>query len=62
LNFTAAVTLVLINKYTVILATNRLGRNMKTNKKPTKNTKKNKKKKTSNKTSIKTKMNQDSPE
>ena len=34
LNFTAAVTLVLINKYTVILATNRLGRNMKTNKKP----------------------------
>ena len=33
LNFTAAVTLVLINKYTVIIATNRLGRNIKTNKK-----------------------------
>jgi hypothetical protein len=33
LNFTAAVTLVLINKYTVSIATNRLGRNIKTNKK-----------------------------
>lgn len=31
LNLTAAVTLVLINKYTVIIATNRLGRNIKTN-------------------------------
>jgi hypothetical protein len=31
LNLTAAVTIVLINKYTVIIATNRLGRNIKTN-------------------------------
>jgi hypothetical protein len=76
LNLTAAVTLVLINKYTVIIATNRLGRNIKTNtnvvnivgiqpnmKTNTKNTNtKNTQKQTSNKTSKKTKMNQYSPE